>query len=85
MKESGFDRFSVWTSEMQQNDFPQLPVFQDKNLLAVISFFNNEAEYSAALRKLESGLPPDLKADFDDTITIKNTWILHPTEKSLVK
>jgi hypothetical protein len=85
MKESGFARFSVWTSEMQQNDFPQLPVFQDKNLLAVISFFKNEAEYLTARRKLESGLPPDVKADFDDTITIKNTWVLHPTEKSLVK
>ncbi|MGZ3812074.1 MAG: hypothetical protein ACXVB0_01655 [Mucilaginibacter sp.] len=83
MKEGGYSDFTIWTSEMQQNDFPKLPVFQDKNLMAVFSFFKNEKEYLKAQAKLESSLPAEIKADFDDTITIKNTWILYPSEKSL--
>jgi hypothetical protein len=83
MKASGYNSFSVWTSEMQPNSFPQLPVFQDKNLMVVISFFENEPAYLAATHKFESSLSDDLKADFDDTITTKNTWVLYPTEKSL--
>lgn len=83
MKASGFNNFSIWTSEMGFNSFLQLPIFQDKNLMVVISFFESEAAYLAAAHKLESSLAGDLKADFDDTITTKNVWILHPTEKSL--
>lgn len=83
MQKSGFADFSLWKSEMQQNDFPQLPVFQDKNLLVIISFFSNEREHLAAVQKLESGLTPDQHADFDDTVTLKNTWILYPTANSL--
>lgn len=83
MRASGFNNFSVWTSEMQFNDFPQLPVFQDKNLLVVISFFESESAYLSAAQRLKDSLPDDLKTDFDDTITTKNTWVLSPTEKSL--
>jgi len=83
MKANGFGNFSVWTSEMQTNDFPQLPVFQDKNLMVVIAFFKNEKEYLAASRSLERSLSPDQKTDFEDTVTTKNTWVLYPTEKSL--
>ena len=83
MRSAGFSRYSVWTAELQQNDFPQLPVFQDKNLLVVVSFFNNEAEYRTAMEKLSAGLNTDQRADLDDTITTQNTWFLYPTAKSL--
>ena len=83
MRAAGFHRFSIWASELQTNDFPQLPVFQDKNLLVVFSFFNSELEYKESVRKLRSGLTQDQQSDFDDTITISNTWILYPTEKSI--
>lgn len=83
MRSAGFSRYSVWTAELQQNDFPQLPVFQDKNLLVVVSFFNNESEYQTAMEKLSAGLNAGQRADFDDTITTQNTWFLYPTAKSL--
>jgi len=83
MGAAGFSRLSLWTSELRENDFPQLPVFQDPNLLVVISFFASEAEYHAAMSKLNASLSKDQKADFDDTVTIHNTWVLHPTARSL--
>lgn len=83
MRAAGFERFSLWDSEMQQNDFPQLPVFQDKNLLVVISFFNSQSDFRAAWQKLQQGLSTEQKDDIFDTITTHDTWILYPTEKSL--
>lgn len=39
-------------SESAENDFPQLPVIQDENLLAAITSYENEDEYS--VEKLEN-------------------------------
>lgn len=36
---------TLWVSEMQENDFPRLPVFQDHNLLVTITPYKNEEEY----------------------------------------
>lgn len=38
---------TFWVSEMTENDFPQLPVFQDENLLAAITNYKNEDEHRA--------------------------------------
>ena len=39
--------FSLWKSELSENDFPRLPAFQDENLLVLISVFTNEAVYQS--------------------------------------
>lgn len=81
LEKNNFHDYSIWTSELRENDFPQLPVFQDKNLLVLISFYPSELEYSEAIHLVESQLDPNTKAEFDDTITFKNTWILYPAKK----
>ena len=83
LKINGFHRLSIWTSELQTNDFPQLPVFQDPNLLVVISFFPNEQDYRTAIHKVKTTISDHLKSELDDTITLTNTWILYPTTNSL--
>lgn len=42
VRECGVQNFTVWTSVLEENDFPGLPVFQDKNLLVKITFYENE-------------------------------------------
>jgi hypothetical protein len=79
------NNFNLWTSEEEENDFPQLPVFQDKNLLVQISFFKNELAYSEALKKLASITSEKLKAELLDAVTIHNSWILYPTENSVAQ
>ena len=48
---------TLWISEMTENDFPRLPVYQDENLLIVITGFNNEAEYESTLHQLTISIP----------------------------
>ena len=47
---SNIENTSFWTSEMAPNEFTVLPVFQDKNLLVQITFYNNEFEYQAKMK-----------------------------------
>ncbi len=67
----------------QPNDFPQLPVFQDKNLMVMITHFINELDYYEATKTIYSKMSEALKSDLQDAITIKNTLILYPTEKTI--
>ena len=76
----GINRYTLWVSEMEKNDFPILPVFQDKNLLVVISFFQNELDYSEKMGLLKSKQNARLTADLLDAVTTKNTIILYPIE-----
>ena len=52
---SGVKDVSYWISEMAPNDYP-LPAFQDKNLLVTITFFRNESDYKAAVKRIESNM-----------------------------
>ena len=78
--ECGINRYTLWVSEMEKNDFTILPVFQDKNLLVVISFFQNELDYSEKMGLLRSKQNERLAADLLDAVTIKNTIILYSIE-----
>ncbi|MGE5644106.1 MAG: hypothetical protein ACM3Y8_13930, partial [Byssovorax cruenta] len=60
------------------NDFPALPVFQDKNLLVAITFSNDEAEYQAKQIQLESRLTPELMDEMMDLVTIHNRLVGYP-------
>src|SRR4051812_24764006 len=40
-----------WISELAENDFPRLPVFQDKNLMVGISFYHDEQEYLSKMKQ----------------------------------
>jgi len=41
----GINDAMLFVSEIEENDFPRLPVIQDKNLLVRISSYENEADY----------------------------------------
>jgi hypothetical protein len=82
LKEAGVNDYTLWTSVREENDFPQLPVFQDKNLLVTITFYKDELAFVEANKKVNSSMPEDVKAALRDAITIKEIMILYPTEKS---
>jgi hypothetical protein len=83
LKECGINDCTLWTSVLEENDFPRLPVFQDKNLLVSITFYKNELDYDETMKKIDSKMTNDLKARLQDVITIKNTMILYPSEKTI--
>jgi hypothetical protein len=49
---------SLWTSELDENDFPALPVFQYENLLVAISAFGSENEACSPDPELLNRLEP---------------------------
>jgi len=66
---------TLWVSEMQENDFPRLPAFQDKNLLVSITSFENEKEYQLK-QKLINEMSSQLKQSMQQLITTQNTLLL---------
>lgn len=74
---AGIGKSTFWVSELMENDFPALPVFQDKNLLVAITFYNDEAEYQAKQTRLESHLTPELRDKMMDLITIQNRQVIY--------
>ncbi len=71
-----------WVSELTENDFPGLPVFQDKNLLVTITPFKDEAEYRLKLKRMNADSNRKLLTGLREIVTTKTTVILHPTKKS---
>jgi hypothetical protein len=76
----GIGPSTFWVSELSENDFPALPVFQDKNLLVAITFYNDEAEYQAKQPQLESQLTPELREEMLDLVTTQNRLIIYPDD-----
>ncbi|HEV8083169.1 MAG TPA: hypothetical protein VGP55_08220 [Chitinophagaceae bacterium] len=66
---------SLWVSEMTENDFPILPVFQDKNLLVTITNFEDENEYEVKQKGIEN-MPTTLKKSMQELITTHNSLLL---------
>ena len=66
---------TLWVSEMQENDFPRLPAFQDKNLLVSITSFENKKEYQLK-QKLINEMSDQLKQSMQQLITTQNTLML---------
>jgi hypothetical protein len=82
LSHSGIEKTSFWTSETTLNEFPALPVFQDKNLLVQITFYKNESEYRIRMKDTDSAMNDDLKSEMADLVTVKNTLVIYPTAKS---
>ena len=73
---------TLWVSEMSENDFPRLPVFQDKNLLLTITTYKDEAEYQIKQSQINS-MATELKYSMQELITTQSNLILYPTNISL--
>jgi hypothetical protein len=84
LNSSKIENTSFWTSETAPNEFPALPVFQDKNLLVQITFYKNESEYRTGMKDADSRMNDELKSEMADLVTIKNTLVIYPTGKSFL-
>ncbi len=82
LSNTGIEKTSFWVSETTPNDFAGLPVFQDKNLLVQITFYKDESEYQTKMKVVDSKMNDEQKSDMADLVTLKNTLIVYPTEKS---
>ncbi len=69
------DDISLWVSEMTENDFPGLPVFQDQNLLVTISNFRDKNEYETKQNAMNN-MPAILKNSIQELVTIQNNVLL---------
>jgi hypothetical protein len=73
---------TLWVSEMSENDFPRLPVFQDKNLLVTMTRFKNELAYRKKSKQIGE-LPPKLRMTMQELITTRNQLVLYPVNTPL--
>lgn len=85
LEANGIEDCSLWISELSENDFPGLPVFQDKDLLVVISFYEDELEYQEKSKKTIAALSPELRSEMQNIITKKSSLVLYPTGKSFTR
>ncbi|HEV7782187.1 MAG TPA: hypothetical protein VGO58_13025 [Chitinophagaceae bacterium] len=75
LKTLNMENISLWISEMSENDFPRLPVFQDKNLLVAITNYKDEKEYQAKQKEIKT-MPVVLKDSMLEIITIHSNLVL---------
>ncbi|CAC9975836.1 hypothetical protein [Flavobacterium panici] len=75
LKNLKIEDITLWVSEMAENDFPRLPVFQDKNLLVSITHYKDENEFYAKQKEIDS-MPAYLKNSMQELITIQNQLVL---------
>jgi hypothetical protein len=75
LKTINVEDITFWVSEMTENDFPRLPVFQDKNLLVTITNYKDKQEYEAK-QKAINNMPTDLKKSIQELVTTQNKWVL---------
>jgi hypothetical protein len=75
LKTLNIEDITLWVTEMGENDFHRLPVFQDKNLLVTISNYENEEEYEAKQKEIDTILP-GLKKSMLEIITIHTNLVL---------
>ena len=68
---------SLWISELEQNDFPRLPVYQDEDLLVVITGYNNELEYESTLDKFKAS-HKESATHMKELVKDKTSLILYP-------
>ena len=69
---------SLWVSEMEENDFPRLTVYQDENLLVVITSCNTELEYESILDKFQTS-DKESMIRLNELLQYKTSLVLYPT------
>jgi len=73
----GINNISLWVSEMTENDFPKLPVYQQENLLVVITGYNNEAEYEGTVERFNSS-EKESASQIQELVKTRNSLLLYP-------
>lgn len=67
---------TLWISEMNENDFPKLPVVQNENLLVSLTVFENEMDYQMQLKR---SAQPGIEAK--EFLAGENSLILRPASR----
>jgi len=80
LKTLDIHNITLWVSEMSENDFPRLPVFQDKNLLLTVTTYKDENEYKIKQKQINS-MTTELKNSILKLITTQSNLILCPIRK----
>jgi len=80
LKTMKMQKTTFWVSELSENDFPKLPVFQDNNLLISIAHYKNEQQYKEKTKQILRHMTPEEKNEFDDLVTKKTSMILYPAK-----
>ena len=75
LKAINVEDISLWVSEMTENDFPRLPVFQDQNLLVTISNYQDKSDYAAKQKAIDS-MPERLNKSMQELIAIHTCLLL---------
>jgi hypothetical protein len=75
LKDAGITDTSLWVSEMTENDFPRLPVFQDKNLFVTMTSYESIRDYNRGTNQLKR-IPAGLDEKMKELITVRNQWLL---------
>ncbi|HEV8593229.1 MAG TPA: NIPSNAP family protein [Pyrinomonadaceae bacterium] len=69
---------TLFVSELSENKFPQLPAFQDTNLLVAMTAFENEQTYRSKIARIDSP-EPAMKNKMLGLITTHSRLVLHST------
>jgi hypothetical protein len=77
LNRSAITGVTLWTSEMIENDFPRLPVYQHVNLFIVITHYSTEQEYKLTFNRLNT-THKELGMAIKEMIKGKNSLILYP-------
>lgn len=75
LKNLEIEDITLWVSEMTENDFPRLPVFQDKNLLVSITHYKDENDFYTKQNEIDN-MPSDLKKSMQELVTTQNKLML---------
>lgn len=74
----GINSTSLFVSELTENDFPRLPVYQEKSLLLVLTNFDSEQEYKSTINRLNRARNKLIEG-LDRSIKEKKSVVLYPT------
>lgn len=74
LREAGVRNISYWIAEDEPNNYPQHPVFQNNDLLVSVSFFKNEKEFDAAMKKISG----KTREEFLKVVTLHEQLIITP-------
>jgi hypothetical protein len=76
MEKAGCKQSSYWIATNEANSYPDLPVFQDKEMLVSIAFYKNKKEYEQVL----SRIPAAVKDELERNVAVHTRMYLFPVK-----
>lgn len=80
LKKSGAEVLTLLISETQENDYTRQHVYQDPNLLVVLTHFKDAGAYEASLKLMPVITPDAVKKNLKDLLVSSDSQILYPLQ-----